>query len=192
MSTLFRQKNGITPNYKNNFQQKKDTFLSELRFKFIDDRNGKWHFTKKWNTILRNNIAEAKEISETGYLLKAVRNNAEHLNVLTNLPKYVDEFRKGIREPMTSYFELYHFVLQKMLCEELGEVMNDYAQRLNEYHTPCDDLIKLAFVSLGYNLPRYKNLTIEPLFDPDSESGKELTANRNAKEEAKKAKRQES
>jgi hypothetical protein len=163
-------------------------------FKFIDTRAGKWHFTKKWNKILRNNIAEAKKIHETGLLLTAARNDAEHLNILFALPKYVAEFHTD-NKPMQSYFELYHFILQKWTCRpewfdektqnyfpnplSLGDLPNN----LEKHHTPSHDWIKYAFVSLAYNLPRYKNLTIEALFDEDSESGKKLVEERKKKEE---------
>ncbi|MDR1140180.1 MAG: hypothetical protein LBL62_00710, partial [Planctomycetaceae bacterium] len=49
------------------------------------------------------------------------------------------------------------------------------------------DWLKIAYVSLAYNLPRYKNLTIEALFDEDSESGKKLAEDRKRKEEEKKS-----
>jgi hypothetical protein len=46
------------------------------------------------------------------------------------------------------------------------------------------------FVSLAYNLPRYKNLTIEALFDEDSESGKKLVEERKQEEDKKKNNKQ--
>ncbi|MDR1383401.1 MAG: type VI-D CRISPR-associated RNA-guided ribonuclease Cas13d, partial [Planctomycetaceae bacterium] len=148
-------------------------------FKFLDMRAAKWHFTKKWNDILRNNILEAKKIQETGGLLAEVRNHAEHLNVIMNLEKYVGDFRKNNNKPMQSYFELYHYVLQRMMIEpEYLKAWNigELADKVTKSNTPSHDWIKYAYVSLAYNLPRYKNLTIEALFDEDSESGKVLTA----------------
>jgi hypothetical protein len=149
----------------------------------------KHHFDKKWREIFRNNIGEAKAIHKTGFLLTSVRNNVEHLNVLTELPKYVGDFRKDDKKPMTSYFELFHYVLQRMMTEpdyENGILkLQHFAETLQKYHTPSNDLIKVMFVSLAYNLPRYKNLTIEALFDEDSESGKKLVEERKLKEEKK-------
>jgi hypothetical protein len=156
-----------------------DTENKKALFKFLDTRSHKWHFTKKWNNNLRNNIAGARKIQETGDLLTKVRNHAEHLNVLMNLAKYVGDFRKNTDKPMQSYFELYHYVLQRMMIEP--EYLNtwnvgEFADDVTKFHTPSHDWIKYAYVSLAYNLPRYKNLTIEALFDKDSESGKVLTS----------------
>lgn len=134
------------------------------------------HFSKRWREIFNAAIAEALKIQSTGYLATAVRNNTEHLTVLTlGLPNYVSQFRQG-NPGMTSYFELYHFLLQNLLC---GEKMLNIPEEYKEYlkrGVPCSDLIKIAYVSLGYNLPRYKNLTIEALFDKDSVSGQAKAA----------------
>jgi hypothetical protein len=150
----------------------------------------KHHFDKKWREILRNNISEAKGIHETGLLLKSARNNVEHLNVLTELPKYVGDFRRDNKQQMTSYFELFHYVLQRMITNsdylEYMPKLQQFAELLQKYHTPSNDLIKLMFISFAYNLARYKNLTIEALFDEDSESGKKLAEERNKKEDEKK------
>ncbi|MDR1383156.1 MAG: type VI-D CRISPR-associated RNA-guided ribonuclease Cas13d [Planctomycetaceae bacterium] len=160
-----------------------DTENKKALFKFLDTRAGKWHYTKKWNEILRKNIAEAKDVHSTGWLLTQCRNHAEHLNVLTKLDQYVAEFAPS---KMTSYFQLYHFVLQKILCEDKSLQLGDLPEKLNQYHSPCENFIKYAYVSLAYNLPRYKNLTTEALFDEDSESGKELAAKWKQKDEEKK------
>ncbi|MDR2438413.1 MAG: type VI-D CRISPR-associated RNA-guided ribonuclease Cas13d [Planctomycetaceae bacterium] len=189
----FKQKIGkydnrfaITEYFLDNDDKKKyipDPNLSDAEnkkalFEFLDLRENKQHFTKKWNKILRDNISEAKKIQETGGLLVEVRNHAEHLNVLMNLEKYVGDFRKNNNKPMQSYFELYHYVLQRMMSkpEYLKEWnIKEFADDVEKYNTPSHNWIKYAYVSLGYNLPRYKNLTIEALFDEDSEPGKVLT-----------------
>jgi hypothetical protein len=158
-------------------------------FKFLDTRAGKWHFTKKWNEILRQNIDEAKKIQETGALLIEVRNHAANLNVLANLEKYVGDFRKNNNKPMQSYFELYHYILQRMMIEPKylkAWNIEKIAETVLKYNTPSHDWIKYAYVSLAYNLPRYKNLTVEALFDEDSESGKDMLANQKQKEIEKK------
>ncbi|MDR2169189.1 MAG: type VI-D CRISPR-associated RNA-guided ribonuclease Cas13d [Planctomycetaceae bacterium] len=166
-------------------------------FKFLDTRAGKWHFTKEWNIKLRGNIDEAKKIHETGLLLNTVRNDTEHLNVLFALPQYVSEFHAD-NKPMRSYFELYHFILQKWMSrQEWFDKKNkkfvpnplslgDLSNILEKFHTPSHDWIKYAYVSLAYNLPRYKNLTIEALFDEDSEAGKNLIEKWKQKEYEKK------
>jgi hypothetical protein len=169
-----------------------DAENKKILFKFLDSRKNKRHFTKKKNNILRNNINEAQKIQETGGLLVEVRNHAEHLNVLMNLEKYVGDFRKNSDKPMQSYFELYHYVLQRMMIEpEYLKAWNidQFVDDIKKYHTPSHDWIKYAYVSLGYNLPRYKNLTCEALFDADSEPGKVLTDKWKQMDEEKKKKR---
>ncbi|MDR2346062.1 MAG: type VI-D CRISPR-associated RNA-guided ribonuclease Cas13d [Planctomycetaceae bacterium] len=204
----FKQKIGkydnyfaITEYFLNNDDKKKyipDPSLSDEEnkkalFKFLDSRENKQHFTKKWNEILRNNISAAKEIHETGLLLTSARNNVAHLNVLTMLPKYVGDFKKGNKQPMTSYFELYHYVLQRLMTspDSLNEIpkLQSFGEMLQKYNAPNNDLMKLMFVSFAYNLSRYKNLTIEALFDEDSETGKELTVKWKQKEDEKKKKK---
>ncbi|MDO4569453.1 MAG: type VI-D CRISPR-associated RNA-guided ribonuclease Cas13d [Planctomycetia bacterium] len=141
----------------------------------------KRHFSKKWREIFQTAINDALQISDTGYLPIVVRNHAAHLNVLSaQALKYVSEFRAK-RPGMQSYFELYHFLLQKLMCENPSlNILPEHQKYLNA-GVPCLDLIKIAYVSLGYNLPRFKNLTIEALFDEDSESGKERIERRKSK-----------
>jgi hypothetical protein len=196
--------------------------------KHLDDKRKKEHihrhFTRKWRDILRDgwykdekgdylprngsdikildllpgNITEAKNVHPEGLLLKDARNNAEHLNVLFALPKYVGDFRKNNQVEMQSYFELYHYLLQRLMIEpehfekkyEGKKVeLTKYADKIKSHHTPCKDLIWITNVSLAYNLARYKNLSCEALFDKDSESGKKLTAEWKRSEDEKNNKR---
>ncbi|MDO4857971.1 MAG: type VI-D CRISPR-associated RNA-guided ribonuclease Cas13d [Thermoguttaceae bacterium] len=137
------------------------------------------HFTKKWRDIFRKEIDEAVKIHFTGYLGVWARNQSAHLNVLTQaLPQFIGQFARnsktGKTARMTSYFQLYHYLLQRLLCEDLNfDVPEEWKNKIQETGLPCNDLIHICFVPLGYNLPRYKNLTIECLFDEDSVSAKE-------------------
>ncbi|MDO5114007.1 MAG: hypothetical protein Q4E67_06490, partial [Planctomycetia bacterium] len=139
------------------------------------------HFSKKWRDIFQTAINDALSVSETGFLPIAVRNHAAHLNVLSaDALNFINEFHT--KHPgMQSYFELYHFLLQKMMCNDSSLVIREEHKRFLESGVPCLDLIKIAYVSLGYNLPRFKNLTIEALFDADSESGKARSERRNGR-----------
>lgn len=136
------------------------------------------HFTKKWRDILQKNLEEGEKINATGYFFMEHRNAAAHLTVLAILPQYVEQFRANTPGEMISYFELYHFLLQKYLCDKSLQdtspqldIPDIYRQNIEKFSTPCLDWIKIAYAPLGYNLPRYKNLTIEALFDKDSEEG---------------------
>lgn len=141
-------------------------------------KKNRQHYTRRWRTLLEGNIDQAKAISATGLLLTKVRNHAEHLNVLRDLPKFVEQFREHNDVEMQSYFELYHFLMQKMLIDLEADPDNkklnltSYVANIEKFGTPSHDLIKIAYVSLAYNLARYKNLTIDALFDKDNESAK--------------------
>ena len=75
---------------------------------------------------------------------------------------------------MTSYFRLYHYLMQRIFCDaaELN-IPEEWKKKILETGLPSKNLIHACFVSLGYNLARYKNLTTEALFDEDSEPAKE-------------------
>lgn len=81
------------------------------------------------------------------------RNQVEHLNCVRN-GFTVLENRQDT--PVTSYFQLYHYILQK----SLGLGSSHLARG-----TYSKDRLKVLCVPFGYSLPRYKNLTIEDLFD---------------------------
>ena len=137
------------------------------------------HFTKKWRDIFRKEIDEALQIHPTGLLGRAARNQVEHLNVVMDaLPKYVGNFARNEDRTkkwrMTSYFRLYHYLMQRIFCDaaELN-IPEEWKKKILETGLPSKNLIHACFVSLGYNLARYKNLTTEALFDEDSEPAKE-------------------
>ena len=107
------------------------------------------------------------------------RNNVAHLNVIRNASEYME----GIRE-VHSYFELYHYMMQKRLIKEYeveknkdkGKDQNpnncapnektlSYFAKVQKYGTYCKDYVKALNVPFAYNLPRYKNLSINELFD---------------------------
>ncbi|MDO4571400.1 MAG: type VI-D CRISPR-associated RNA-guided ribonuclease Cas13d [Planctomycetia bacterium] len=165
LTEYFLEKEG-----ENDYHQQQDQpFDKEACRKHLDSIRR--HFTKKWRVIFRQEIDDAKAIHPTGLLVSAVRNHAAHLNVLHALQKYVADFHK-IRPDMSSYFELYHFLIQKLFLEEDSLNIPDVHKKRINAGVPSRDLIHVAYVSLGYNLPRYKNLTTEALFDKDSESAK--------------------
>jgi hypothetical protein len=154
---------------------------------FLKSQRGKNHFTSKWREILRSEIDEANGIHNG--LQSWARNQAEHLNVLTALPKYIAGFTP---RPMTSYFQLYHYILQRWICDDpeaKDAKLGDLPDNLKKFHSPVWDYVKYFYVSLAYNLPRYKNLTIEALFDDDSDGGKELQKKREEKEKKREEKR---
>ncbi len=151
------------------YKAKKKEFWKEVNSK-------QRHFDKKWRDIFDRNIEECLMVQKTGLLATMMRNDAEHLNVLIDLHLYIRDYRRLGSQQMTSYFELYHYILQRRLLnaqkDEALTIPEAYCNVIERMGIPYSDLTKIAYVSLGYNLPRYKNLTIEALFDPDSQTGK--------------------
>ncbi|MBR0191107.1 MAG: type VI-D CRISPR-associated RNA-guided ribonuclease Cas13d [Thermoguttaceae bacterium] len=138
----------------------KEAFFEHLRKK-------KTHFSKQWREWLNEKIADAKSAQETGLLLTEARNDVEHLNVLRAIPDYIQDFRHGDKgeTPMNSYFELYHYLLQRLMLKNRLLDLSSWRSWIERSGRPDRDLIQIAFVSLAYNLPRYRNLTKEHHFD---------------------------
>ena len=103
-------------------------------------------------------------------LIAKYRNSIQHLNALSKIGYYINDF--NINKEMRSYFELYNYIVQRDLLSELEheygqakpELLNKYINNLNNYHTYDKELMKIMNLPLGYNLARYKNLTIEDIF----------------------------
>ena len=135
-------------------------------------------YKKRVKEYVDQNINNACKVS-----ILAFRNNVAHLNVIRNSAKWMD----GIRE-VHSYFELYHYMMQKCLLEgqkknsgkernvEPNERTKGYFSKVEKYGTYCKDFVKALNVPFAYNLPRFKNLSINELFDqndylPDKAKG---------------------
>ncbi len=99
-------------------------------------------------------------------LLALYRNKAAHLSVLHAADKYVCELSKA-----DSWFLVYHYLMQRLLADEfrypdeLPGALRELLFRPARYHSACSDLIKVLNFSFAYNLPRYKDLSIDGLFD---------------------------
>ena len=61
--------------------------------------------------------------------------------------------------------------------EELNPKTLEYFSKVEKYGTCCRDFIKALNVPFAYNLPRYKNLSIDGLFDKNrpGDKGKQKT-----------------
>ena len=112
--------------------------------------------------------------------IRAFRNKVEHLDAVRNADLYINDIAG-----FASWFELYHYVLQRRLMAQfdfdLGRTGKDkkpiiteeglnpktaaYFGRVRKYRTYCKDFVKALNVPFAYNLPRYKNLTVDALFD---------------------------
>lgn len=90
------------------------------------------------------------------------RNNVAHLSAIRNANEYIDEIRE-----ITSYFALYHYLMQRKLIDDckVNDTAHKYFEKLTKYKTYVMDMVKALCSPFGYNLPRFKNLSIEGKFD---------------------------
>ncbi|MBP5434309.1 type VI-D CRISPR-associated RNA-guided ribonuclease Cas13d [bacterium] len=98
-------------------------------------------------------------------MLSQFRNKVAHLNVIQSFNKYANEIKRA-----DSYFGLYHFAVQRLLSDEdVRAKQTPEAQAwsaiVKQTGTYCKDYVKALCTPFGYNLARFKNLSIEALFD---------------------------
>lgn len=124
---------------------------------------------KKACRYLKQNLSNA--YNQT---IRFYRNEIDHLTVLRDFPEYVRDVKK-----VDSYFALYHYLVQRSLKSEYEHckicksglidgnepVTESYFADVAKYGKYRKDFVKALNVPFGYNLPRYKNLSIEGLFD---------------------------
>ena len=137
--------------------------------------------TKMKNKKARSYLQQNFENSDN-WSLRAYRNCVEHMNAVRNADKYIGDIKS-----IGSYFELYHYLVQRSLIDQFvrdcrtpstrqkGEfIMSEeracgklllYMKLVMKYGTYCKDFVKALNVPFAYNLPRYKNLSINELFD---------------------------
>ena len=114
------------------------------------------------------------------WVISQFRNSVEHLNAVRDAATYINDIKS-----IDSYFGLYHYLMQRTLeaqynyfCgkeskfggviiseEKINKEMLKYFSLVKRYGTYCKDMVKALNVPFAYNLPRYKNLSIEELFD---------------------------
>lgn len=110
-------------------------------------------------------------------LIRQYRNSVAHLNAVRNMNLYIGDLRE-----ITSYFGIYHYIMQRDLitrCQKVkmkNPVVVGYFDKVRTYRTCCKDLVKALNITFGYNLPRYKNLSIEGLFDKNRPGDKKESA----------------
>ena len=115
----------------------------------------------KWNVILRRDL---RDLGESKLRVSEFRNKAAHLEVARYAYKYIGDISE-----VNSYFQLYHYIMQRILIDMLGSEatgkVKEYFDSVIENKKYDDRLLKLLCVPFGYCIPRYKNLSIEALFD---------------------------
>ena len=129
------------------------------------------------------------------YAIRVFRNKVEHLDAVRNADLYLKDIRT-----IDSWFDLYHYVMQRRIkdqydfdCrmesrenpgtmviseEQLNPKTLIYFDQIMRFKTYCKDMLKSLCVPFAYNLPRYKNLSIEGLFDMNRPGKREDTNNK--------------
>ena len=112
------------------------------------------------------------------FVPRLYRNSVAHLSVIRNGDRYIAGLRRA-----DSWFAVYHYLMQRGMEEQFtnqshgkkrkGNVyLEDLPAPLSEqlclagkHGSYCKDLVKVLNIPFAYNLPRYKNLSIEGLVD---------------------------
>ena len=111
-------------------------------------------------------------------MIRQYRNNAAHIGAVRNAHLYIKDIKC-----FDSYFELYHYITQRSLeatYKHFNETVTDkskvYFRNVAQFGTYCKDLVKALNTPFGYKLARYKNLSINELFDKNAQQPTKETA----------------
>ena len=121
------------------------------------------------NYIECEQIETTEQYKETGVdMFINYRNSIAHLNTVRKASKYIKDIKY-----FGTYFELYHYIMQRYLKDNIelkGEnnALEGYFDNLCKYGTYVKDFVKTLNVPFAYNYPRYKNLSIDELFDKNN------------------------
>ena len=97
-------------------------------------------------------------------MTRKYRNCIAHLAVVRELKEYIGDIRT-----VDSYFSIYHYVMQRCITKRENDTKQEdkikYEDDLLKNHGYTKDFVKALNSPFGYNIPRFKNLSIEQLFD---------------------------
>lgn len=97
-------------------------------------------------------------------MTRKYRNCIAHLTVVRELKEYIGDIRT-----VDSYFSIYHYVMQRCITKRENDTKQEYKIKyeddLLKNHGYTKDFVKALNSPFGYNIPRFKNLSIEQLFD---------------------------
>ncbi len=123
---------------------------------------------------LIKNVKEFESASNIGSIFKSIRNNVIHMSIVNKAHEYLNEIKlesnpkSKLGKDVPVYYDLYIYVLEKLTLKdkECGEITfnNKKYNDKTVYNHYDKDLLKVLLIPFGYNLARYKNLTIRDLF----------------------------
>ena len=111
-----------------------------------------------------------KKTPKIGKTFNDIRNDIMHLSLVSKCAEYLDDVSLNrnkmsiIDNVVPVYYELYVYTLERVALQNNAYLNENFEEDLKKYKTYNKDLLKLILTPLGYNLARYKNLTIRDLF----------------------------
>lgn len=145
-------------NLKNDYR-----ILSQTLCELCDDRDESPNLFLKKNKRLRKCV-EVDINNADSSMTRKYRNCIAHLTVVRELKEYIGDIRT-----VDSYFSIYHYVMQRCITKREDDKKQEekikFKDDLLKNHGYTKDFVKALNSPFGYNIPRFKNLSIEQLFD---------------------------
>lgn len=145
-------------NLKNDYR-----ILSQTLCELCDKRDESPNLFLKKNKRLRKCV-EVDINNADSSMTRKYRNCIAHLTVVRELKEYIGDIRT-----VDSYFSIYHYVMQRCITKRGDDTKQEekikYEDDLLKNHGYTKDFVKALNSPFGYNIPRFKNLSIEQLFD---------------------------
>lgn len=145
-------------NLKNDYR-----ILSQTLCELCDNGDESPNLFLKKNKRLRKCV-EVDINNADSSMTRKYRNCIAHLTVVRELKEYIGDIRT-----VDSYFSIYHYVMQRCITKRGDDTKQEekikYEDDLLKNHGYTKDFVKALNSPFGYNIPRFKNLSIEQLFD---------------------------
>lgn len=145
-------------NLKNDYR-----ILSQTLCELCDNGDESPNLFLKKNKRLRKCV-EVDINNADSIMTRKYRNCIAHLTVVRELKEYIGDIRT-----VDSYFSIYHYVMQRCITKRENDTKQEekikYEDDLLKNHGYTRDFVKALNSPFGYNIPRFKNLSIEQLFD---------------------------
>lgn len=145
-------------NLKNDYR-----ILSQTLCELCDNCDESSNLFLKKNKRLRKCV-EVDINNADSSMTRKYRNCIAHLTVVRELKEYIGDIRT-----VDSYFSIYHYVMQRCITKRGDDTKQEekikYEDDLLKNHGYTKDFVKALNSPFGYNIPRFKNLSIEQLFD---------------------------
>lgn len=145
-------------NLKNDYR-----ILSQTLCELCDNGDESPNLFLKKNKRLRKCV-EVDINNADSSMTRKYRNCIAHLTVVRELKEYIGDIRT-----VDSYFSIYHYVMQRCITKREDDTKQEekikYEDDLLKNHGYTKDFVKALNSPFGYIIPRFKNLSIEQLFD---------------------------